>query len=144
MTYLDTSALVKRFVVESGSDYVQTLFGGREPVATAKIAYAEVYAALTRRRREAGLSEPAYAQACRQFDADWPSYVRVDFSDDMLPIVRRLIQRYPLRGSDAIHLASALSLRDGLSSQIAFVAADTRLLSAASAERLQTINPETA
>ena len=48
MTYLDTSALIKRFVVERGSPLIQTIVTRTGPVATAKIAYAEVYAGLTR------------------------------------------------------------------------------------------------
>ena len=43
MTYLDTSALVKRFVSEAGSSEVQSLFLGGGPVASATIAYAEMY-----------------------------------------------------------------------------------------------------
>ena len=39
MTYLDTSALVKRFVLEAGSSEVQDLLTGREPVACATLAY---------------------------------------------------------------------------------------------------------
>ena len=50
MNYLDTSALIKRFVEETGSPLIQTLVTHSTPVATAKIAYAEVYAGLTRRR----------------------------------------------------------------------------------------------
>ena len=49
MTYLDTSALVKRFVSEAGSSGVQSLLTGGEPVASATIAYAEMYSGLTRR-----------------------------------------------------------------------------------------------
>ena len=43
MTYLDTSALVKRFVAEAGSSKVQSLLTGRAPIASATIAYAELY-----------------------------------------------------------------------------------------------------
>ncbi len=47
MTYLDTSALVKRFVSEAGSREVQGLLTGGEPIASATIAYAELYSGLT-------------------------------------------------------------------------------------------------
>jgi predicted nucleic acid-binding protein len=75
---MDSSALVKRFVAEKGSDRVNVLVRSGEPVATAKIAYAEIYAGLTRRRREGDVSEGDYAHACRQFEGDWRSYVRVE------------------------------------------------------------------
>ena len=144
MNYLDTSALIKRFVEERGSSLIQTLVTRNEPVATAKIAYAEVYAGLTRRRWEGDLSSGQYVLACRQFEYDWRAYVQVDLRDEILVLARDLIQRHRLKGFDAIHLASALSLKSALGQDIRFVAADTRLLRSAEAERLQTLNVETA
>jgi predicted nucleic acid-binding protein len=49
LNYLDTSALIKRFVAEKGSPLIQTIVTRKGPVSTAKIAYAEVYAGLTRK-----------------------------------------------------------------------------------------------
>ena len=144
MNYLDTSALIKRFVVEKGSPLVRALVIRRGPVATAKIAYAEVYAGLTRKRREGHLSDNAYALACRQFEGDWQAYLRVDLLDEVLLLARDLIRRHPLRGFDAIHLASALSLKRALGEEITFAAADARLLQAAAGEHLRPLNVETA
>jgi len=142
MTYLDTSALIKRFVTEKGSDLVRTIFIRETPVATAKIAYAEVYAGLARKHREGHLSAAGYRLACRQFGSDWDAYVRVDLRDEILILARDLIQRHPLKGFDGIHLASALSLKNALDEDDLFVAADNRLLRAAGAEGLNTVNVE--
>ncbi len=97
MTYLDTSALIKRFVVERGSPLMQRLVTREGPVATAKIAYAEVYAGLTRKRRDGHLSDRQYARVCRQFERDWHAYIRVDLRDEILQLARDLIQRHPLQ-----------------------------------------------
>jgi predicted nucleic acid-binding protein len=144
MNYLDTSALIKRFVAEKGSSLIQALVTGAGPIATATIAYAEVYAGLTRKRRDGHLSARHYAQVCRQFEQEWPAYVRVELREEILRLTRDLIQRHPLRGFDAIHLASALSLRGALGEAITFAAADERLLRAAATERLQPLNVERA
>jgi predicted nucleic acid-binding protein len=144
MIYLDTSALIKRFAAEQGSSLVQVLVTRRGPVATAKIAYAEIYAGLRRKYREGDLSEGVYATVGKQFERDWKSYVRVDLRDEVLLLARDLIQRHPLRGFDAIHLASALSLRDALGEPMMFAAADARLLRAADGEQLQVIDVESA
>jgi uncharacterized protein len=144
MNYLDTSALIKRFVVEKGSPLVQTLVTRREPVATAKIAYAEVYAGLARKRRDGHLSDRQFTLACRQFESDWQAYVRVDLQDDILVLARDLIRRRPLRGFDAIHLASAICLKKALGEEITFAAADQRLLRAAASEHLRALDVETA
>ena len=142
MTYLDTSALIKRFVSEKGSRFVQALFTKDPAVATAKIAYAEVFAALSRKLREGGLSETQYNSTCRQFERDWPSYIRVDLHDQVLVLARDLVRRHPLRGFDAIHLASALRLKQALGLELAFAAADGRLLAAARSEHLRVIHAE--
>ena len=142
MNYLDTSALIKRFVAERGSPQVESLVSRWGDVATAKIAYAEVYAGLARKHREGYLPGSQYALACRQFESDWQAYVRLDLQDEILILARDLIQRHPLRGFDANHLASALSLKTALGEDVTFAAADERLLRAARAERLRPLNVE--
>jgi hypothetical protein len=68
----------------------------------------------------------------------------VELSEEILVLSRDLIQRHPLRGFDAVHLASAVSLRNALGERITFVAADGRLLRAAQSEKLDVLNIETA
>jgi len=140
--YLDTSALVKRFVNEKGSELVQSLVQGTNAVATAKIAYVEIYAGLNRKLRERNLSRANYALACRQFEGDWHAYVRVELIDDILLLARDLTQRYPLKGYDAVHLASALQLKSALDEEVRFAAADKNLLKAGQAEALDVVNVE--
>ena len=144
MTYLDTSALVKRFVWEAGSSEVRGLLTGDAPVASATIAYAELYSGLTRRHREGVLSQLQYRLACRRFGRDWMALVKVELGAEILSSARGLIQRRSLRAFDAIHLASALGLQAAANEPVTFVAADQRLLRAAAGERLATVNPELA
>ena len=144
MNYLDTSALIKRFVNEKGSSLAESLVQQGGPIATATIAYAEIFSGLTRKLREKRLSRSLYGLACRQFDGDWSAYVRVELYEGILFLARDLIQRHPLRGFDAVHLASAISLRNALGERITFVAADRRLLKAAESEKLDVLNIETA
>lgn len=144
MTYLDTSALIKRFVVERGSTALRRLLDRDPEIATATVAYPEAYAGLTRRYRERGLSQRQYASACAQFAKDWPAYVRVELHGDVLDAAREVIQRHGLRGFDGVHLASAVVLQRGLGEPVTVVAADDRLLRAASAERMATIDIEAA
>jgi len=99
---LDTSALIKRFVNEKGSFLVRSVVQREPAVATAKIAYAEIFAGLTRKLRAGNLAKAEYALACRQFDRDWQAYVRVELGDNILGLMRDLIQRHPLRGITCI------------------------------------------
>jgi len=65
VTYFDTSALIKYFVVEKGSDLAQRLVQAHSPTATASITYAEIYSGLNRRKREGYISANQYARVLR-------------------------------------------------------------------------------
>ena len=143
MNYFDTSALVKRFVEEAGSASVDALVSAG-PVGTATVAFAEVHAGLARKQRDGDLTHSEYETACRQFEAEWAAYLRIELREDVLKLARDVIRRHPLRGFDAIHLASALTLKRALAEDVTFVASDERLLEAARAERLAGANPERA
>ena len=144
MTFFDTSALIKYFVVEKGSDLAQRLVQAHSPTATASISYAEVYSGLNRRKREGHISATQYARLGRQFEEHWPSYIRIELVQEVLALAKFLLERHPLRALDAIHLASAISLKKGIHEPLQFAAADSRLLDAASAEHLSPLNIETA
>jgi predicted nucleic acid-binding protein len=114
MNYLDTSALIKRFVAERGSGLVDALVSAGRPIATAKIAYAEVHSGLARKRREGHLPEARYLSACRLFETEWRACIQVELTDEVLRLARDVVRRRALRGFDAIHVASALELKKRL------------------------------
>ena len=143
MNYLDSSALIKRFVAEKGSERVHKMIEKEGPIATAKIAYVEVHSGLARKKREGALSAGRHAFICRQVELDWNSYVRMDLTDEVLTLARELFQRHPLRAFDAIHLASALILKASLAEQVVFAGADERQLRAAAREQLDALNIDT-
>jgi hypothetical protein len=74
----------------------------------------------------------------------WESYIRVDLRDEILQLAHDLIRQHPLRGFDAIHLASAVSVKRAVGEDLTFGAADVRLFRAAKSEGLTSINVETA
>ena len=136
MIYFDTSALIKLFVLEKGSEDAQRLSRDHLPVATATIAYTEMYSGFNRRKREKYLSARQYTRLSRQFEEHWTTYIRIELTGEVLALGKVLLERYPLRAFDAIHLASAVSLQKGTQEPLQFAAADIRLLNAASAEHL--------
>jgi len=140
MRYFDTSALIKRFVAEPGTQTVLRLLKEDSLLATSKVAYAEVHAALARRLRAGDLSRTAFGRISATFERDWPMIMRMELSDPVLFLTRELVSRNPLRGFDAIHLATALRARDQLGEKIQFVAADARLLAAAASEELESVD----
>lgn len=144
MTYLDTSALIKKYFQEPGTEVVREILTGIGPCSISKIGYAEVCATFGRKSRENPKEKSKHLKTFQSFQEDWKRLTIIEVGDDLLPFVRNLTERYPLRGADAIHLASALWLQRALRDEVTFVAADTNLLDAAHSERLKVINPETA
>ncbi len=124
--------------------FVDRLLTRGEPVATATIAYVELYSGLTRRYRQGVISPIQYSRMCRQLEEEWSAYMRLELHEDILQLARQLVQQHGLRALDGIHLASALSLRSELGESVTFIASDTQLLRAAACEDLTTMNAETA
>ncbi|MFB3115402.1 MAG: type II toxin-antitoxin system VapC family toxin [Nitrospirales bacterium] len=136
MIYFDTSALIKIFVLEKGSEQALRLAQDHFPPATAAIAYAEIYSGFNRRKREGYVSAKQYTKLSQQFEEHWTTFTRIELIGEVLALARVLLERHPLRAMDAIHLASAMSLQKGIQEPLQFAAADNRLLEAALAEHL--------
>ena len=137
MLYLDTSALVKLYVDEPMSRELAAAVDEAEAVATSLLAYAESRAAFARARREVRLSAQAYRHIVDAFVEDWSRYIAVEVTDRLVKSAGDLAAHRALRGYDALHLASALSLRERISSGITFLAFDRELLVAARREALR-------
>lgn len=134
--FLDTSALVKRYVAEPGSSEVRRRFRSGT-VGAARIAYAELAAALARRRRERGLTAAAFESILERLDEDFAQLVIVEIRPALVARVPSLVRTYPLRGYDAVQLAAALTLR--ARGAVELWAADGALLDAARSEGLRVV-----
>ena len=141
MIYFDTSALAKKYVVEAGSEKVMRLMTETSILATSKLAYPEMLSALARRSRSGDIPHARFKELLTQFEADWNCILIIDFHDELLDSIRRLIGKYFLKAADSIHLASALWLKQSVKENITFVASDESLLSAARAEKMSVVNP---
>lgn len=138
--FVDTSVLVKIYISEPGSERMREAVAQDNPVAASPLAFAEIHATLARRRREGLLLIPELEEIRRQLEEDWQDLTQVSTGDEILALVPGLCERHPLRGADALHLASALLLRqDGL--DVTFACSDRRLLDAAISEGLATFDP---
>lgn len=137
MLYLDTSAMVKLYVEESMSSEVVAAVEEAEAVATSLIGYAEARAAFARARREARLSAQAYRHVVQEFIEDWNRFVVIEVTDQVVKHAGDLAAQRALRGFDALHLASALNLRDRLATPVTFLAFDQELTLAAKREALE-------
>ncbi len=109
--YLDTSALVKLYVEEDGSDNVDAAVRVASSIATSAVAYPEARAALARLERDGHITPEEHRAAVADFDADWESLGVLDLTRNLARFCGRLAQKHGLRGFDAVHLGSAVAVR---------------------------------
>lgn len=131
--YLDSSALVKRYVMEDGSQAVEAAIQTAEAVGTAQITRAELGAALAKAARLDVLGAPDAHRALASAISDWPMLVKVPLTDAILDEAVELAWAHGLRGYDAVQLASALAWRAALDEPVVFGAFDRTLAVAATA-----------
>lgn len=141
MIYLDSSALVKRYVQEEGTDFVKSILAVNELITTSKLTYPKILSALMRKVRAGEIERKTFNGIVDVFDKDWDHVLVLDFHNDLLQIVKMLIEKHPLKAADAIHLSSALWLRHSSNADVTFIASDSNLLKAARAEKLEVMNP---
>jgi predicted nucleic acid-binding protein len=141
MIYLDSSALVKRYLKETGTDVVNSIIVSSKAKATSKLSYPEILSAFARKHRTNEIGNGLLHSAINKFESDWTQLYVIEFSDEMLQPIKQVSQKYPLRAADTVHLASALWLRSSTKVDVTFVASDSRLLEAAQRENLQIVNP---
>ena len=134
--YLDSSALAKRYLVEPGTAEVRDLFRRPRDIAVSRLAFAEVASALARRAREGKIELAARDSALAGLPRDFQRLIIVEVRRALVERVAPLVVRHPLRGFDALQLASALTLREE-SGAVDFWTADDRLATAARAEGLR-------
>jgi uncharacterized protein len=142
MIYLDSSALIKRYTEEIGTDLVRSILLTSAAIATSKLTYPEILSVLMRKHRAAEIARRSLTNIIDRFEKDWSHLFVLQFHNDLLPIAKKLISNHPLKAADAIHLSSALWLKHSTKTDVTFVASDSALLKAAQGEGLQTTNPE--
>ena len=148
--YLDTSAIVKRYVPEIGSGWVLSICNpaSGNGICVAAITKAEFASAVCRRNREGAASTIDRDRLINDFLAHVASqYHVVSITDARLALAIDLMKRHPLRAYDAVQLAAAVALNQSLMDAslppLTFVSADDRLSAAAAAEGLRCENPNT-
>lgn len=129
--YLDTSALVKRYVKEPGSDDARAWIRAARIKTTVIITRAEVAAALTRALRMNTISKVDYDFALSKFRSDWVDFQRLSVTERLVARADRLACEFGLRGYDAVHLAAALTWQENLNFPVTLATFDRELADAA-------------
>ena len=146
--YFDSSAIIKRYVSETGSAWVESLVNltAGNNIFMARITGVEVVAAIARRLRGGSMTQADASAALTIFQYDFAnSYFKVEITPTLLSSAMVTAEKYALRGYDAVQLTAALELRAELlatgGSPPAFISADIDLNAAALTEGLTVDNP---
>lgn len=124
--FLDTSALAKRYIAEPGSDKVMALYQQADSLVVSVICLPELISTLSRLVREKRLAKSQYRRLKGDAMADLADVDVCQLTPEVLASGVSLLESYPLRAMDALHLACALAVRPDV-----FVSADRRQTSAA-------------
>ncbi len=111
--YLDTSALVKLYAEEPGREEVENAVREARVVAVSEIGYVEARSALARKEREGSFSTDEHDEAVAQLQQDYTEvYLSRPITGDLVARAGELARKHALRAYDAVHLATALVLRE--------------------------------
>ena len=133
--FLDTSAFAKRYVAEQKSDKVMALCQQADSLVVSVIFLPELISTLSRLLREKKLTKAAYRKLKNDAIADLADVDVCQITPNVLVSVVSLLESYPLRAMDALHVACALAVEPDI-----FVSADHRQLSAAKKAGLKIVD----
>ncbi|MDA8329559.1 MAG: type II toxin-antitoxin system VapC family toxin [Betaproteobacteria bacterium] len=124
--FFDSSAFVKRYISETGTDTVLAWCDQATEIVLSGIALPEIISAFCRLQREAKITDMQYRQLKSLLLADIEDAAICDFTPAVLAQAISSLEKNVLRGMDAIHIGSAVVLKVDV-----FISADKRQLDAA-------------
>ena len=146
--FVDSSALVKRYVLEAGTLPVRSLTNRKShnEIFISRITSVELTAAIARRRKGGALTPPQASSILRRFRKHLTGrYTIAEVTPALLNDALRLANTHALRAYDAVQLATALEVQRGWLKLdlggIVLLSADKELNAAATAEGLAVDDP---
>jgi hypothetical protein len=124
--FFDSSAFVKRYVREDGSDAVLSWCDQATELCLSGIALPEIISTFCRMQREKLITPPQYRHLKTMLMADIVDAAICDLAPEVLRNTVLALENNVLRGMDAIHIGSALTLKVDV-----FVSGDARQCAAA-------------
>jgi predicted nucleic acid-binding protein len=136
--FFDTSALIKRYISEIGSNKVDELFEIAENIIVSPVTKIEAHSTLKRLLATNSISEEDYETVKSNTDYDFKYFTVVSLNEEIEKEAIKLIEKYQLKTLDSIQLASVLYRKIDISG---FIVSDVKLKNAAEAENIEVIDP---
>lgn len=129
--FCDTSALVKLYVREPDSDAIAAHAQASDIVGVCRIAWVEVMSAIARRAREQPQDASALDVARQAFVADWPHYLALELTQELVELAGDYADTFALRAYDSVQLAALQLVHREVPGEVKFACFDARLVKAA-------------
>ena len=135
-TYVDTSVLLKRVLIEEGSDAAHSVWAASDVLCSTEFVIVEARAALAAARRAGRIKSSQHEQAKSDLVQLLDELAIIEVTHALVIEASELAEAESLRGYDAVHLATALTAGATL-----FASADAPLCAAADRRGMAVANP---
>jgi len=132
--FFDSSAFIKRYIQETGSERVLRYCSQATELAISGIVLPEIISAFCRLRRENALTVLQYRQLKQNLLLDIEDALVCDLQAEVLDKAMLALEANTLRGMDAIHIGSAQALQADV-----FISSDKRQCDAATQAGLNVV-----
>lgn len=129
--FCDTSALVKLYVREKGSEVVRAFADEARLIGVCRVTWVEFMAAVARRARECPADTDVLERVRQRFRADWPRFAVVEVTATLAELAGDYADSFALRAYDSLQLAAARTLQEAAAETLHFSCFDLRLNKAA-------------
>jgi len=147
--YLDTSALVKRYRSEQGSDFLAELLDN--PPANDRfylsfLSVLELTSGLLRLAKAGQISDELAREALSTYRSDLRELLRLwPLGENIFVSAIDVVEQHRIRSADAIHLATVLAVSQAEpETELVLVSSDRELVQATQDAGLTVVNPEDA
>ena len=145
--YLDTSAVMKRYRSETGSDVVAELFGklaNSNALATSELTVLEMNSALARLLESRQMTQGEYQKTLDRFarDIDLYGLTVMPVHSELVTEAISVVRGYSLRALDALHFTSAMTASELPGNQnLYMVSADRKIIEVCVRHGIPSLNP---
>lgn len=145
--YLDTSALVKRYKTEEGSDIIDNLYDNLprgHSMATSFLTVLEFVSAIRRLLKGNKISQDDFETVISTFSQELEPFIIRAIEDKIVADALNKVVKHALKSADSIQLSTVVELREimkDVGEKVVFVCDDDELVKAGKRENLEVINP---
>jgi uncharacterized protein len=144
--YVETSALIKRYVPESGSRTLDEIIDGRlaaDLFTTPHLTHVEVDADIARLLKGTAITARDATDMLATFESDLVGtrFIVMPVDNHLLNEASKVARQFALRALDAIHVAAIFRVQREVGTNLCVVTSDRDILEVCATERIQALDP---